>query len=412
MPVAGIVAEYNPFHTGHAYQIAQTRVVLGQDCAVVVVMSGNWVQQAHCAVADKWLRARLALEGGADLILELPTPWATASAESFAWGAVSLLHGTGVVDVLSFGSEQGAIEPLERIAACLDRPNCQAQLHDFLRKGLSFASARQEAVQAILREEGELLAAPNNNLGIEYIRALRHLGSPIRPMTVARVGSQHNAMVQEKEEPSQYLSATQLRAYLTQGEWGKAETYFGPGADTLKRRIEEGVPSLLYVERAILAHIRSMSEEDWSKLPDGGEEDGLPQRLERAGKQCTSLENFYSLAKTKRYTHARLRRLVLWTYLGLTKADIPSQPPYLRVLGLNDRGREVLRQMKTCATLPLLTKPAQAKDLDEVGQKLFRLEGRFTDLYDLCFPQIRTSGREWTTSPVIINMGSGLDGGG
>ena len=410
MHVAGIVAEYNPFHTGHAYQIAQTKAAFPGDCAVVAVMSGNWVQQAHCAVADKWRRAQIALMGGVDLVLELPTVWATASAESFAWGAVSLLHGTGVVDVLSFGSEYGEVGPLEQVAACLDRPDCQERLHTLIGQGMSMASARESAVREQIGWEGKLLATPNNNLGIEYIRALRRLDSPITPMTVRREGAGHNVLLapQEMTQPNStgskarsFVSATQLRECLSQGLWSQAEPYFVPGERGI---LEQGgeLPSLVQIERAMLARVRTMSQTDWAGLPDSGGEEGLTQRLERAGRQCVSMEDFYQQVKTKRYTHARIRRLALWAYLGIRAQDIPAQPLYLRALAFNSRGRELLRAMKERAQLPIVTKPAHAQKLEQAGQALFSLESRCTDLYDLCFPSVVKPGREWTTGPVVM----------
>ena len=130
--------------------------------------------------------------------------------------------------------------------------------------------------------------------------------------------------------------------------------------------------------------------------------EGLPQRLERAGKGCTTLEEFFDLAKTKRYTRARLKRLVLWAYLGLSGSDVPATPPYLRVLGFSDRGRELLKAMKDRASRPILTKPAHARQLAEPGRALFELESRCTDLYDLCYATVPTPGREWNTDPVIL----------
>lgn len=147
MQVIGIVAEYNPFHTGHAYQIARTRQVLERDCAVVAVMSGNWVQGGRPAVLDKWTRARLALLGGVDLVLELPTVWAVSSAETFARGAVTILERSGVVDVLSFGSEYGDVEKLRRLAASLNTPEYEESLCRFVGEGMPFAAARQAAAR-------------------------------------------------------------------------------------------------------------------------------------------------------------------------------------------------------------------------------------------------------------------------
>ncbi len=399
MKIAGIVAEYNPFHTGHAHQITQTRVRLGEDCAVIAVMSGNWVQQADCAIADKWTRARLALMGGVDLVVELPTVWAASTAESFARGAVGILDACGVADALSFGSECGDVEGLKQTAKCLDSAQYQARVRELIKEGMTFAVCRQQAVEELLGVElGGLLSKPNNNLGVEYIRALNALGSSIEPMTVLRQGADHNTTGQT----TSFVSATQIRMELAEGNWVKAEPYLTQGGRAVLEGHTVSTRGLEQVSRAILARLRAMTAADWEKLPDCGAAEGLPQRLERAGKSCTGLEDFFQQAKTKRYTHARLSRLVLWAFLGLTAADVPAQPPYLRVLGFNERGRAVLRQIKDNTCLPIITKPAHARELDEAGRKLFELEARCTDLYDLCFETVPVPGREWTTGPVIL----------
>lgn len=415
MATAGIVAEYNPFHTGHAYQIAETKRALGEDCAVVAVMSGNWVQQADCAVADKWTRARLALMGGADLVLEVPTVWATSSAEGFARGAVELLDATGVVDALSFGSECGDAEALERVAECLDSGEYREALQRLLPTGEPFAVCRQAAAEKLLGgETAGLLRRANNNLGIEYIRALNALDSHIRPMTVLRQGAGHNAVFAHAGEGAddsssahdampRFVSATQLRMDLLEGDWDRAEPYLLPGE---RQVLEGGVlnPSgLERVERAVLARVRTMAAEEWAALPDSGAAEGLPRRLERAGHRCASMEEFFQSARSKRYTASRLHRLVLRAYLGITGADIPARPPYLRVLGLGGRGREILREMKERARLPILTKPAHARRLDGEGRRLFALEARCTDLYDLCLEHIPAPGREWREDPVVLD---------
>lgn len=417
MGVVGIVAEYNPFHTGHAYQIAGTRKQLGEDAPVAAVMSGNWVQQADCAIADKWLRAKLALMGGVDLVLELPTVWAASTAESFARGAVEIMASSGVVTDLSFGSECGDVDKLRQVAACLDSPEYHADLRRFLDEGKTFAACRQGAVGELLGEElAALLSKPNNNLGIEYIRAIRGLNSDIKPMTVQRRGAAHNsvsmAMVRQSDgsyrsspasmDMPQFVSATQIRSDLTEGWWDRAEPYLVPGGRMILENNLIGLSALERVQRAMLARVRTMTAEDWARLPDSGAAEGLPQRLERAGRQCSSMKQFFELVKTKRYPHARLSRLALWAYLGLTQGDVPPHPPYVRVLGFNDRGREVLREMKERAIVPIVTKPAHARELDEPARRLFELEARCTDLYDLCFEQIPTPGREWTTGPVVV----------
>ena len=310
MATAGIVAEYNPFHRGHAWHIARTRRTLGADTAVICVMSGHWVQRGECALTDKWSRAALALSGGADLVLELPTPWAMASAESFARGAVGLLAATGVVDVLSFGSETGELAPLRAAAAALDGSDYPERLRAGLARGLSFPAARQAAVGA------DCLASPNDNLGVEYLRALP------------------------------------------------------PGMEALT-------------------------------IPRRGAAEGLPARLARSARTADSLEDFYARAKTKRYPHARLRRLALAAFLGLRAAERPPAAPYVRVLGLSGRGRALLRRMKETCALPVVVKPAQARALDGDARALFEAEARRTDLFGLCFPTARPCGLEWTRSPVV-----------
>ncbi len=373
MAVAGIIAEYNPFHAGHAHHIRETRRLLG-DCAVVAVMSGNFVQRGDCAVFDKWSRAKAALEGGVDLVLELPTVWAVSSAESFARGAVELLSAAGVATHLSFGSECGDVDSLQRIAACLDSPEYRAGLRRFLDRGLPFAACRQRAVEKLLgAKTAALLSLPNNNLGIEYIRALNVLGNPIRPVTVLRTGAAHDG-----GGHPQYPSASYLREKILRGELSA-----------------DNPAGLKHGERGVLAVLRAMEEEDFAALPDCGE--GLSHRVYRAVRQGRTLEEIYDWAKTKRYAHARIRRAVLWGALGLREGDRPSLPPYLRVLGANGRGRELLREMKGRAALPVLTKPAHGK-----GIPLLELEAGCTDFYQLCREEPGPCGLEWSTNPVMI----------
>lgn len=394
MKTAGIVAEYNPFHTGHAYQIARTRGLLGADCAVVAVMSGNWVQRGACAAADKWTRAGWALAGGADLVLELPTVWAASSAESFATGAVALLRACGVVDVLSFGSESGDPAALAAAAACLDSEAYRAGLSRFLDEGMPFAACRQAVVAALLgSERAKVLSRPNDNLGVEYLRAASALGWSPQVLAVPRQGAGHDA-----PRPAEgFASASILREWIAAGRRDLADCFLpAPWPEELEPA------SLSHLERALLARVRSLSQAEWALLPDSGVEEGLPARLVQAGGRALSVEEFLTLAKTKRYSHARLRRLLLWAFLGLTAADRPAAPPYLRVLGFTPRGQELLRAMKGAASLPILTKPAHARSLDGPGRRLFHLEARCTDLYGLCFSTPRPGGLEWTTGPVLI----------
>ena len=218
MPIAGIVAEYNPFHRGHLWHITRTRQALGEDAGIVCVMSGHWVQRGECAVTDKWRRAALALAGGADLVLELPTPWAMARAETFARGAVTLLAATGVVDTLSFGSEGGDTAALRAAAACLDSPEYRLGLRRRLDQGLPFARCRQEAVADLLGPEiAACLARPNDNLGVEYLRACP---PGMGALAIPRAGAAHDGAPQDG-----YASASALRGMIRSGQLAQAAPY-------------------------------------------------------------------------------------------------------------------------------------------------------------------------------------------
>ena len=319
MTAAGIVAEYNPFHTGHAHHVKRTRELLGPDCAVVCVMSGHWVQRGECALTDKWTRAAAALGGGVDLVLELPTVWACASAESFARGAVELLHATGVVDTLSFGSECADLSALRRAASCLDEARYTQLLRDGVSAGLPFPVARQKAVERLVGPEiASCLSRANDNLGIEYLRALPN---DMDAVTIPRIGVGHDGGT-----AGGFASASHLRGLLREEKGVEAAPYLtqawkGPFAD------------LSRIERAILARVRAMDRADWAALPDSGGAEGLPDRMKSAAASARSLAQLLESAKTKRYTMARLRRLVTWAFLGLRAADRPAHPPYLRVLG-------------------------------------------------------------------------------
>lgn len=393
MRAVGIIAEYNPFHTGHAWHLAETRRILGEEAAVVCVMSGSWVQRGECALTDKWTRTAMALRGGADLVLELPVPWAISSAEGFARGAVATLKATGVVGAISFGSESGRLGDLRRIAEATQTVEFQAALRAELEKGVSYADARQRAAIQIMGKGAKFLQGPNDSLGVEYIRAA---GSDMVMMTVKRQGVPHDSDF----SADGFASATMLRQLARQGE-GEALPRWMAEEDVALLR-EAGIARMEHIERAVLARLRQMTEENFAALPDSGKAEGLPARFCRAAEKAGSLEEFYALVKTRRYAHSRIRRLTLWAFLGMTEADWPGAPSYLRVLGMNGRGKELLREMKERATLPILTKPAHIKTLDPAAQQLFALECEATDLYGLCFDSPKPKGLDFTTRPVIL----------
>ena len=401
MAVAGIIAEYHPFHRGHAWQIAQVRSQLGEDTVVVAAMSGNFVQRGEFACFSKHARAEMALHGGADLVLELPAPWSSATAERFAQGGVALLAATGVVTHLAFGCESGEIAPLLKTAQGLADPCFPALLRQHLDAGMTFAAARQAALEELSGEAAQCLAAPNNALAVEYLRSLKSFGASIEPLALPRIGAAHDSTAL-----GQYPSASAIRRVLLEGgDWQSLVSE--QTAEIMLREINAGrAPvTMKNCERAILAHLRRMSEDEFLPYDGGGE--GLHRRFHAAVRSARSIDELLETAKTKRYPMARLRRMLLHSYLGILPAAQGETPPYLRVLGANARGRVLLKQMKKTASLPIITKPAQARKLDDRASECFLREAACTDLYALAMPKIAEADSEFTCAAVITELTEG-----
>ena len=382
--------------------LEETRRQLGADTAVIGVMSGDFVQRGDFAILRKQARARAAVESGVDLVLELPLPWAAASAERFADGGVQVLRATGLVTHLAFGSECGESEPLRRLAETLLSKDLDALVKQELEAGVSFAAARQRAVERLTSPEtAALLESANNVLGVEYCKALLKRNSDIEPLTVRRSGSGHDAALREGEHPS----GSAIRQLLRDGAREEALSLMSPAMRRAYESEEAAGRAPVLAEtcqRAILARLRSMSVEDFAKLDEGRE--GLYNRLYDAARGACSVEELLEQAKTKRYAYARLRRMVLWAWLGLVPAELPAEVPYLRVLAANETGRQLLSRMKKTAALPILTKPNHIRRLDAAAQELFELEARAADLYALAYPDLSTAagGRAWREGPEIL----------
>lgn len=394
MAVAGVIAEYNPFHRGHRWQLAEIRRRLGEDTAVIACMSGNFVQRGDFALADKFARTEMALAGGADLVLELPTPWAAAAAERFAQGAVALLAATGVATHLAFGCECGELEPLARTAECLDGPRYKEALRRFSGGKTAFAAARQAAVRSLIGAAGECLSSPNNALAVEYLRALG--GTCLEPLALPRVGAGHDS-----REEAPFPSASAIRAQAVRGG-GWRDMLPESSAAILSREMEAGraPASWRICERAALARLRAMEEEDFRPY-DGGNE-GLYHRVYAAVRAASGLEEALAMAGTKRYPNARLRRMLLHAYLGVPEAAQGETPLYIRVLGANTRGRTLLGQMRRAAALPVVVKPGHIRRLDKAVQQAFDRESRCTDLYALACPALGRPEGEYRAAPVML----------
>jgi len=369
-----------------------TRAALGGHCAIVGVMSGNFVQRGDFAIFNKHARAGAAVRCGADLIVELPSPYALSSAEGFARAGVHVLDMLGVCDAISFGSESGDVGALREAAEAIVSPEAEALIREWLGKGLPYASARQRAADAVLGPKSEVFKSPNNLLGIEYLKAINQSESPLLPLTVRRAGGDHDG-------DSGY-SASSIRKAVLQGEETWALMPEGAVA-ACKGEIAagRGPVSLKQCELAVLSRLRAA--EGFSALPDATE--GLDRRLARCAASEATIEGILEKAKTKRYAMSRLRRMLMCACLGITAGDTREPPPYIRVLAMNGVGMALLGAARKKAEAPIITKPASVHRLSGRAARLFGIESAATDFYALAYQDEaqRRGSQEWRQGPVV-----------
>lgn len=355
MKIIGIICEYNPLHRGHEKQIRYLKDQF-PGCGVVCLMSGNYVQRGMPAIFDKSLRAKAAILAGADLVLELPIPYALSSAEGFAAGGVSIL--AGFCDALCFGCESGDRDSLMATAQTLLSPDFPEKLRAELDKGLSFPAARQAALGGM----GVLLEKPNDILAVEYCKAILSRNTQIEPLPIRRTGGYHDELADE-ENPS----ATAVRKLILEnGDWGKYVpahlVYTGAAVHTLHAG-----------EQSVLYRLRTMTDAEFEALPYGSE--GLWRKLMHACRQQSTLEEIIAATKSKRYTRTRIDRMVMCAFLGITGQMLSSPAPYTRVLAFNDAGRSILRKARENGRFLNIGEKAE----DPIQE----LERRADDLYGL-----------------------------
>ena len=386
MNICGIICEYNPFHNGHKHHIEQTKKEFGAT-HIVAVMSGNFTQRGDVALVDKYKRAETALKNGVDLVIELPVAYALGSAEQFAQGAVHLLNALGCVDTLSFGSECGDISKLKEAAGAVVYTRESEEFHNLMKNGMAYPAALQKAMGKFYTDDvPETLATPNNSLAVEYIKALDEIGSFIKPVTVKRFIAPHDS---EINKSSDILSASQIRKIIS--EKGDISQY-APECDL------SNTASLSNIEVAILSKLRTMSQSELEKTPNVLM--GLENRIYRAVSVASSLNELYLLIKTKRYTIARIRRIILSAFLGITKNDLKIKPSYVRILGMNGKGKEILGAAK--CDLPINTSLSQLEKIDENTKKQAGLEQHCDNQYTLALEKRLGCGLDYTAKPIIL----------
>lgn len=407
MNTLGIIVEYNPFHNGHLFHIQRSKEITGAD-AVVAVMSGNFVQRGIPAIIDKWVRTEMALLNGVDLVLELPVLYSLSSAEIFAFGAMSILNSIGIVDNICFASECGNIHVLKKIARILETEpeSFQSSLKNYLAFGISFPNARCKALADYIENKygtcsfdpNVIMTAPNNTLGIEYCKSIFKLNSGIKPFTILREGSGYNTEVLEDG----FSSATAIRKYFKENKPIKSINKYVP--DNIMNifwKLDANDYDFVFSDD-ILPFIKykllTLSNKDEiRKIPDISE--GIENRIYKAIECAQSFDEMVDEIKSKRYTHTRICRILCQLFVGFewynTLALRKKSCPYARVLGFNNKGAALLKDMKSKSSIPFYVKIPKEPD------DIMKLDIQATRAYSLINRNVKPD-CDYTKHPIII----------
>ena len=387
MTVTGIIVEYNPFHNGHLYHIEKSKEITGSDY-IVAVMSGNFVQRGEPAVLDKWSRTKTALENGCDMVLELPTVYATSSAEFFSKSAVKILDDSNIVDFLCFGSESGDIKELNKIANILyEEPQIyKSFLKKELDKGIVFPKARLNALKNFTNINQDTLENPNNILGIEYLKALKGFNSSITPETVTRNSVNYHS----NEKMNNIASASGIRNAVKNGDFEfiketLPENTYNILVDSINNNsspidIDEFSPALNYI-------LRTTSLDELKSIWDITE--GLENRIYKALNSNFNVSEIINFTKTKRYTYTKIQRAMLHILLNIKTKDMENYTQngfsqYIRVLGFKQKSSILVKKLTEKSNIPVvLNINKDFEKLNPLAKKMLETEIMATDIYYL-----------------------------
>lgn len=407
--VLGIIAEYNPFHNGHFYQIEEAKKQTGAKY-VVAVMSGNFTQRGNTSLIDKWTKAQMALENGVDIVLELPTIYSVSSAENFAEGAIKILDSLKIVDTLCFGTETADFAALNNIANVLHNEPKEyvAILNHELGKGISYPKARENALMMYLNDikrYANILSGSNNILAIEYLKALRRLKSDMTPFSIQRKKVYYN----DERIIDEFASSTAIRKLIATEQYAEVRKVVPMSSYMLlKEKIEKGnfVIDIIKFEKEILYNLRKMTVKQIAELPDVTE--GLEYAIKNAANSCNSLLELVNIIKSKRYTQTRIQRILVYALLGITKKDMANArkvTPYARVLGFNKNGREMLSDI--CSINPRINmitsvKKYEDQNVNKVLREMLEKDIFATNVYTLGYEDDSWANLDYTNKLVII----------
>ena len=413
MKTVGIIAEYNPFHNGHAYQVAEARKRSCAD-AVVAVMSGNFTQRGEAAILDKWHRAELAIMGGVDLVIELPTVFAVRSAQTFAEGGVRILAALGVVSHISFGMESTDMNAIRLAATSFHDYRVIIELKNNLKSGMTYAAALSRALVKICGIPEEIILTPNNILAVEYLRAIAIHCPNLEVTPVLRLGAMyhdttiHNNLASASAIRKQIYEAGQIDEKTKQNVPEKIATTLADFCLEGWGPVNRHVFDIL-----ILARLRSLSVDRLALLPDASE--GLHRKIRLSAQRNNSIQGLLEQVKSKRYPMTRLQRYLAYTLLDVTGTMFAtaskSGPLYIRVLAFNSRGRKILKSAAEKASLPIITKTTHFLNARTHAnanytplQEMLALDVKASDIYSLAIPDPlkRIGGQDFTRSPIYI----------
>ncbi len=407
--VLGIIAEYNPFHNGHFYQIEEAKKQTGAKY-VVAVMSGNFTQRGNTSLIDKWAKAQMALENGVDIVLELPTIYSVSSAENFAEGAIKILDSLKIVDTLCFGTETVDFAALNNIANVLHNEPKEyvAILNHELGKGISYPKARENALMMYLNDikrYASILSGSNNILAIEYLKALKRLKSDMTPFSIQRKKVYYN----DERIIDEFASSTAIRKLIATEQYAEVRKVVPMSSYMLlKEKIEKGnfVIDIIKFEKEILYNLRKMTVKQIAELPDVTE--GLEYAIKNAANSCNSLLELVNIIKSKRYTQTRIQRILVYALLGITKKDMANARkviPYARVLGFNKNGREMLSDI--CSINPRINmitsvKKYEDQNINKVLREMLEKDIFATNVYTLGYEDDSWANLDYTNKLVIV----------
>lgn len=423
MKVLGVIVEYNPFHFGHLHHLEEAKKLIGPDYTIAV-MSGNFCQRGEPAIVNKFARAEIALKNGIDIVFELPTIYAVQDAGGFALGSVGVLHKTGVVSDIVFGSESGDIEFLKRVAHLLtfQTPEFEVAFKRQLKLGYSYPNARKYALMDVLDSEVEKLSKSNDILGIEYVKALIKYDSKITPHVIRRVGADYN----DETFKGKFSSASAIRKAIKLNEFNLAKEALPQATyEILSREFSEGRGPVFWEHLDFLiTFFRKMKREDFEKIYSFSE--GLDLRFYESSRLCGDVQCFVEQVKAKRFTYSRIRRAMLHVLFDMDKKHVELSnekgPQYLRVLGFTEKGRDLLKVIKKSASVPIISTASLYKNvLEEAKKKIAEGKVNFdidedlylwqferdllaSDIYTFLYPEKRQRQAGMDYSMRVINL--------